>query len=78
VGSSVSNRSIGSAWSSCREGGGDTSTWREFDTTARRFVPAGFALPEAKSNLDWFDENTLVVGTDWGTDSLTTSGYART
>jgi prolyl oligopeptidase len=59
-------------------GGGDTSTWREFDTTTRRFVPAGFALPEAKSNLDWFDEDTLVVGTDWGAHSLTTSGYART
>jgi prolyl oligopeptidase len=59
-------------------GGGDTSTWREFDTTTRRFVPAGFALPEAKSNLDWFDADTLVVGTDWGAHSLTTSGYART
>ena len=58
-------------------GGGDTSTWREFDTTTRRFVPAGFALPEAKSNLDWFDADTLVVGTDWGAHSLTTSGYPR-
>jgi prolyl oligopeptidase len=59
-------------------GGGDTSTWREFDATTRRFVPGGFALPDAKSNLDWFDEDTLVVGTDWGAHSLTTSGYART
>jgi len=59
-------------------GGGDTSTWREFDTTAGRFVSGGFALPEAKSSLAWFDADTLVVGTDWGANSLTTSGYART
>jgi prolyl oligopeptidase len=59
-------------------GGGDTSTWREFDTTTRRFVPGGFALPEAKSNLDWVDGDTLLVGTAWGPNSLTTSGYPRT
>jgi prolyl oligopeptidase len=59
-------------------GGGDTSTWREFDTRSRRFVPGGFALPEAKSGLDWVDADTLLVGTNWGPDSLTDSGYART
>jgi prolyl oligopeptidase len=59
-------------------GGGDTSTWREYDTRTRRFVPGGFALPEAKSGLAWVDANTLLVGTDWGPGSLTTSGYART
>jgi Serine proteases of the peptidase family S9A len=58
-------------------GGGDTSTWREYDTKDKRFVAGGFALPEAKSGLDWVDADTLLVGTDWGADSLTNSGYAR-
>jgi prolyl oligopeptidase len=58
-------------------GGGDTSTWREFDTRTRTFVQGGFALPEAKSSVAWVDADTLVVGTDWGPGTLTTSGYAR-
>ena len=58
-------------------GGGDASTWREFDTAAKAFVKGGFALPEAKSDVSWFDADTLIVGTDWGPDSLTSSGYPR-
>ncbi|MCE3284442.1 MAG: prolyl oligopeptidase family protein, partial [Steroidobacteraceae bacterium] len=58
-------------------GGGDTSTWREFDTQAAAFVRGGFALPEAKSDVAWVDTDTLLVGTDWGEGSLTTSGYPR-
>ena len=58
-------------------GGSDSSTWREFDTTARAFVKDGFALPEAKSDVAWVDADTLVVGTDWGTGTLTDSGYPR-
>ena len=58
-------------------GGGDTSTWREFDTQTRTFVAGGFALPAAKSDLSWVDADTLLVGTDWGPGSLTDSGYPR-
>jgi prolyl oligopeptidase len=58
-------------------GGGDAVVYREFDTQSGAFVPGGFALPEAKSNVDWKDENTLWVGTDFGPDSLTSSGYPR-
>ncbi|MBK7902517.1 MAG: S9 family peptidase [Proteobacteria bacterium] len=58
-------------------GGSDTSTWREFDTTARAFVKNGFALPEAKSDVAWIDADTLVVGTNWGPGTLTDSGYPR-
>lgn len=58
-------------------GGGDTSTWREFDTEAKKFVEGGFALDEAKSRLAWLDADTLLVGTDWGADALTDSGYPR-
>jgi prolyl oligopeptidase len=58
-------------------GGGDTSTWREFDTRTRSFVRGGFAVPEAKSDVAWVDADTLLVGTDWGKGSLTASGYPR-
>ena len=58
-------------------GGGDTSTWREFDTVTKSFVKNGFALPEAKSDVSWVDGNTLLVGTNWGEGALTESGYPR-
>jgi len=58
-------------------GGGDTSTWREFDTKTKSFVKGGFALPEAKSAVAWVDADTLLVGTHWGEGSLTASGYPR-
>jgi len=57
------------------DGGKDASIWREFDLTTRQFVPNGFALPEAKSSLEWADENTLIVATNWGPNTLSTSGY---
>ncbi len=58
-------------------GGTDADVVREFDVTAGRFVDGGFTLPEAKSNVAWFDEDTLFVGTDEGEGSLTDSGYPR-
>ena len=58
-------------------GGTDADVVREFDVTTGRFVGGGFTLPEAKSNIAWFDEDTLFVGTDEGDGSLTDSGYPR-
>ena len=58
-------------------GGSDASEQREFDTKTKQFVPGGFSLPEAKSNVSWRDEDTLWVGTDFGPGSLTSSGYPR-
>ena len=58
-------------------GGTDADVVREFDITTGAFVKGGFTLPEAKSNVAWFDENTLFVGTDEGPGSLTESGYPR-
>ena len=60
------------------DGGKDAAYWREFDVETKSFVEGGFALPEAKSWLTWADEDTLLVGTDWGEGSLTNSGYPRT
>jgi prolyl oligopeptidase len=62
---------------SLSRGGADASVVREFDLGAKAFVKDGFFLPEAKSQVDWIDENTIYVGTDFGPGSLTTSGYPR-
>ncbi|KZS82993.1 prolyl oligopeptidase family serine peptidase [Mycobacterium persicum] len=58
-------------------GGSDASVVREFDMRTRQFVDGGFALPEAKSQISWQDPDTVLVGTDFGADSLTESGYPR-
>jgi prolyl oligopeptidase len=58
-------------------GGGDAVEIREFDAQALRFVEGGFSLPSAKTAVDWIDENTLFVATDFGPGSLTESGYPR-
>ena len=58
-------------------GGTDADVVREFDIATGVFVEGGFTLPEAKSNVAWYDENTLFVGTDEGAGSLTDSGYPR-
>ncbi len=58
-------------------GGSDATIVREFDMTTRQFVAGGFELPEAKSQIAWADPDTVLVGTDFGPDSLTESGYPR-
>ncbi len=58
-------------------GGGDAHVVREFDLVKRRFVPDGFNLPEAKSDIGWIDTDTIFVSTDFGEGSMTTSGYPR-
>lgn len=58
-------------------GGSDAAIVREFDMTTREFVADGFALDEAKTQIAWADGDTVLVGTDFGDDSLTDSGYPR-
>jgi prolyl oligopeptidase len=58
-------------------GGSDASIVREFDMETRAFVADGFQLPQAKSQISWADPDTTLVGTDFGADSLTDSGYPR-
>jgi prolyl oligopeptidase len=62
---------------SLSDGGKDAAYVREFDLESKTFVNNGFSLPEAKSSVYWYDENTVLVGTDFGPHSLTTSGYPR-
>lgn len=58
-------------------GGTDESVYREFSLARKAFTDTGFVVPEAKSFVTWLDEDTLLVATDWGEGSLTTSGYPR-
>ena len=58
-------------------GGGDASVIREFDLDAKQFVGDGFDLPEGKHEIEFEDDDTLLVGTDFGPGSLTESGYPR-
>ena len=58
-------------------GGADASVVREFDVTSKSFVAGGFKLPEAKSRVAWRDIDSVFVGTNFGPDSMTESGYPR-
>ncbi len=62
---------------SLSRGGSDAVIVREFDMLTSEFVADGFELPEAKSFVGWADPDTVLVGTDFGADSLTESGYPR-
>jgi prolyl oligopeptidase len=57
------------------DGGEDAVTMREFDLTTKDFVKNGFLLPRAKMTVDWVDANRLAAATDWGSGSMTKSGY---
>jgi prolyl oligopeptidase len=58
-------------------GGSDAVEVREFDVSARHFIADGFSLPEAKQSVAWVDRDALLVATDFGAGTMTTSGYAR-
>ena len=62
---------------SLSNGGGDAVEVREFDLDRAAFIPNGFVLPTAKSNVNWAGPDALFVGTDFGAGSLTDSGYPR-
>jgi prolyl oligopeptidase len=75
---------LGPAYRRCivalSRGGADAAVRREFDLESKRFVEprdSGFALAEAKSQLDWIDDNAVYVATDFGPGSMTDSGYTR-
>jgi prolyl oligopeptidase len=57
-------------------GGKDAAEVREFDATSKSFVQGGFRLPEGKQSVTWLDQDTLLIGRDWGSDTLTESGYS--
>ncbi len=58
-------------------GGKDAVVIREFNTKKKSFVKNGFYIKEAKTWVDWKDRNHLLVSTDFGSETLTESGYPR-
>ena len=58
-------------------GGADATEVREFDSETKQFLPGGFRLPEAKQGVSWVDANTVLLTSDFGPGSMTTSGYPR-
>lgn len=58
-------------------GGADASVTREFDLSKREFVKDGFERPEAKGGMNWIDRDHVFIYTDFGDDSMTSSGYPR-
>jgi prolyl oligopeptidase len=58
-------------------GGGDAVVVREYDLQARHMARDGFTLSEAKTDVSYLDDDTVLFGTDFGKGTLTESGYAR-
>lgn len=77
AGADVLEPSLTLALVSLSRGGSDAVVVREFDMRTRKFVDGGFELPEAKTDIGWETEDTVLVGTDFGPGSLTESGYPR-
>ncbi len=57
------------------DGGKDAIVYREFNLQSSQFVTGGFYIPESKTSVDWYDENTLLVGDGTNPTTLTSSGY---
>lgn len=62
---------------SLSRGGADATEIREFDLETTSFIEEGFFVPEAKNSVAWNGPDELLVSTDFGDGSLTTSGYPR-
>lgn len=62
---------------SLSKGGGDAVIYKEFDANKKEFIPNGFSLPESKGSASYWDENTLIVSTNFGEGTMTTSGYPK-
>lgn len=59
------------------KGGGDAVVIKEFDVSKKQFIKNGFSVEESKSSASYVDENTLIISSDFGEGTLTTSGYPR-
>ncbi|OGT49161.1 MAG: hypothetical protein A3E82_09435 [Gammaproteobacteria bacterium RIFCSPHIGHO2_12_FULL_38_11] len=60
------------------EAGSDAFFAREFDIKKKKFVSNGFSLPKANSDITWYSKKSLLLATECGENSLTTSNYPRT
>lgn len=60
---------------SVSDGGKDEGVIREFDTGTGGFVEGGFSVGESKGSAAWVDNDHIVVATNYGPGTMTTSGY---
>ncbi len=61
------------------DGGEDATIMREFDMATGEFIDGGFELPEkSQGGVSWLDEDTLLVGRDFGNGTVTDSDYPFT
>ena len=59
------------------EGGKDAVYLREFDIASKQFREDGFRLPEAKSSVNWLDDDHLLISSALLEGDRTKSGYGR-
>ena len=59
-------------------GGKDAVVVREFDVRTKTFIKNGFITEESKQTVSWIDENTVFLSTDFGSETMTESGYPAT
>lgn len=59
-------------------GGEDAVTYREFSLRTAKFVEGGFEIPRGKQRVAWLDEDTLLIGRDWGPGTMSEAGYPIT
>ena len=76
---SDNGRIVTRALLSLSRGGSDAAHTKEFDLLTGAFVTdQPFNIPEAKTRASYKSRDVLLVGSDFGPDSLTDSGYPRT
>ena len=61
------------------DGGEDATILREFNMSTKQFVDGGFVIEEkSQGGVQWMDEDTLLVGRDFGDGTITESEYPYT
>jgi prolyl oligopeptidase len=58
--------------------GEDAVTLREFNLKTGTFIEGGFVMPRGKQRLAWLDQDTLLIGRDWGPGTMSEAGYPIT
>jgi prolyl oligopeptidase len=58
--------------------GEDAVTLREFNLKTGTFVEGGFVMPRGKQQVAWVDQDTLLIGRDWGPGTMSEAGYPIT
>jgi prolyl oligopeptidase len=57
------------------DGGKDEVMLREYDLEKRQFIQGGFESAPAKQRFAWLSKDEILIATDFGRDSMTSSGY---